>query len=128
MKLFTTFLPIALSNHIPDFLSRNDDAGERKFGHSLCESDECPNLDVSGSDMEKKIRDDISTTSCSQSYKESILSARLDRCEYYNADHSDCSEWVTKELNSACGGSHNCIETKWSNISGYGTYFGYSSK
>ena len=71
---------MTLSNRIPEFLTQNDNSGELKFGPSLCESDECPNLD---------------------------------RCEYYNASHSDCSEWATKELNSACGGSHNCIETDW---------------
>ena len=129
MKFFTAVLPFALSNRIPDFLpTQNDDSGVLKLGHSLCESDECPNLDGASSYGKDLTVDDISTTSCSSSYKESFLSARMERCEYYDASHSDCSEWATKELNSACGGYHNCIETKWSNISGWGQYWGYSSR
>ena len=131
MKLFTAFLPFALSNRIPEFLTQTDNSGELKFGHSLCESDECPKLDgLDGQPIRQEtIMDDISTASCSQDYKNSFLSGRMDRCEYYNASHSDCSEWATKELNSACGGSHNCIETDWNSyMSGWGTYWGYSSK
>ena len=124
MKLLA-LVPFALSNRIPDFVIQKN---ELKFGHSLCKSDECPNLDESISHIHQISEDDISTTSCSQSYKNSFLSGRMDRCEYYNADHSDCVKWAHDELVSACGGSYNCVETKWSNMSGYGTYQGYSSK
>ena len=59
---------MTLSNRIPEFLTQNDNSGKLKFGHSLCESDECPNLD--GSDgqpiRQETIVDDISTASCSK--------------------------------------------------------------
>ena len=124
MKL-SAFLPFALGNQIPRDLTGND---ELKFGHSLCESDECPDFDGKISHEIEIIDDEISTASCSKEYKNSFLSGRMDRCEYYNASHSDCVTWATNELNSACGGKHNCVETKWSGISGYAQYWGYSSK
>ena len=117
-------VPFALSNRIPDFVPQNN---ELKFGHSLCESDECPKLDGI-SNVHEVTEDGVSTTSCSSDYKSSFLSGRMDRCEYYNASHSDCVKWAEGELRSACGGDYNCVETKWSNMSGYGTYWGYSSK
>ena len=127
MKLFA-FLPIALCNLVPSFFIEND-GFELKFGHSLCESDECPDLGESVSKGKEIITDEISSTSCSKEYKNSFLSGRLDRCEYYNADHSDCVEWAKKELDSACGGSHNCIETyRGGMYNGWATYWGYSSK
>ena len=126
MKL-SAFLPIVYSNPVQDFLTETVGLNELKSGHSLCESDECPKLDgIPGHINEKS--DNIETASCSKEYKNSFLSGRMDRCEYYNADHSDCVEWALKELESACGGSYNCIETEWSYISGWGHYWGYSSK
>ena len=124
MKILA-FLPFAFSNRIPEFVIEND---ELKFGHSLCESDECPHLEGAVTYGDVVISDDISTTSCSQDYKNSFLSGRMDRCEYYNASHGDCVEWAKKELKSACGGDYNCAETDWSSIGGKGTYWGYSSK
>ena len=126
---FLPFLPFALSSRIPDFLIQDDGSNVLKFGHSLCEFDECPNLEGAISNENGIIEDDITTTSCSQDYKNSFLSARMDRCEYYNASHSDCVKWATRELESACGGSYNCVETKDSSYTnGWATYWGYSSK
>ena len=127
MKLFT-ILPIALGNRISNFMAEIEGLNELKFGHSLCESNECPSFDEKQTYGNVIVNDEISTASCSQSYKNSFLSSKMDRCEYYNADHTDCVKWATQELESACGGSYNCVETKWSNVSGWGTYWGYSSK
>ena len=129
MKLLT-FLPFALSNRIPYFIpTQHDVSGELDFGHSLCASDECPNLIEKLSRGQEDFADSIHTASCSKEYKNSFLSAKLDRCEYYHAAHSECVEWATKELNTACGDRHNCIETAWnSNMGGKGTYWGTSLK
>ena len=128
MKL-SVFLPFALSNRIPDFIpTQHDLLGELNFGHSLCESDQCPNLAGSKSYGHEDDADTISTASCSKEYKNSFLSARMDRCEYYHAEHSECVRWATEELNNECGEVHNCVETNRSNTSGKGTYWGYSSK
>lgn len=124
MKILA-FLPFAFSNRIPEYVPQND---ELKFGHSLCESDECPHLDGRATTGVVIISDDISSTSCSSEYKSSFLSGRMDRCEYYNASHSDCVKWAKQELESACGGDYNCAETKRSSIGGYGAYWGVSSK
>ena len=123
MKLFI-FLPFALGSRIPTFLNKNDETGSC---NSLCESHECPEIEgIISYGIETM--DGISTTSCSKEYKNSFLSARMDRCEYYNADHIDCVDWAKRELNSACGDDHNCIETKFSSVSGWAPYWGYSSK
>ena len=127
MKL-SVCLPFALGNRLPDFLANNDGLLVSKYGPSLCESDECPKLDPSISHTHELNDGDISTTGCSKDYKNSLLSARLDRCDHYNLDQVDCVKWVTDELNRACGSGHNCVQTKWSGSSGWGHYWGYSSK
>ena len=128
MKLSTVLLPFTLGNRIPDFIVQEDGRHELKYGDALCESDDCPRLDESISNTHEIIVGDISTTSCSTEYKNSFLSGRLDRCEYYNPTEVECVKWVGEELDRTCGGQHNCVQTTWSGTSGWGHYWGYSSR
>ena len=117
---FLVLLPFTLSDPIQDALAENA-LEELQFGGSLCESGECLN-DEGSSALHDEI---IAPTGCNH---ESIMKSHLDRCEYYNASHSDCVEWTKKELDKACGDSFNCIQTSIHEFALYGTYWVSSSR
>merc|ERR1712136_306084 len=121
MKLASIFF---LSNVFCDPINNQND-NKKNAVEKLCIHENCRQLTESV--LEVKAQDD-EKASCSKDQKNSIITSRLSRCDYYNVSHSECIKYVEKELENSCGGSYSCIESARGDWAGFANYYGTSEK